>query len=399
MKNPFTPGFGTSPPILAGRDDILEIFKDSLEDGPGAPGRATLYTGARGTGKTVMLNEVGNRARERGWIVIDETATPGFVVRLVTQHLPALLSQHDPNTKKTKLTGVTLGTPIATGGVNWATADAHAISAGLRNQLTKLCSLLKEHGTGLLITLDEVHLKQVVELRELFTTLQHLIREGHEVAFAAAGLPSEVSDLLNEDVLTFLRRADRYTLGAVGIGEVERVLNNTVELGGRTIGAEACRMAAQATRGYPFLIQLVGYHIWRQHPGVHEITVDDVDKGAAAAAIRMGALVHEPALADLSAVDRTYLLAMAHDDQASSTSTIADRLGVTVQYASVYRQRLIDAQMIVPAGRGLVDFALPYMRDYLRGHGALEAHLLVSNSNPSALSQPSNPAQPPAADA
>ncbi len=32
---------------------------------------------------------------------------------------------------------------------------------------------------------------------------------------------------------------------------------------GRSIDAEVPRMCAQATGGYPFLIQLVGYHVWR----------------------------------------------------------------------------------------------------------------------------------------
>jgi len=32
---------------LVGRDGVLEDFVEALEDGPGASGRATLYTGAR----------------------------------------------------------------------------------------------------------------------------------------------------------------------------------------------------------------------------------------------------------------------------------------------------------------------------------------------------------------
>ena len=76
-KNPFTPTFGTSPPLLVGRDPLIEEFADALEDGPGAPGRATLYTGARGSGKTVLLNEVEDRAQAAGWLVVSETATPG----------------------------------------------------------------------------------------------------------------------------------------------------------------------------------------------------------------------------------------------------------------------------------------------------------------------------------
>ena len=84
VANPFRPSFGNSPPVLAGRDELIEQFAEALDNGPGAPGRATLYTGARGTGKTVMLNEVADIARQRGWLVIEETASPGVVTRLVT---------------------------------------------------------------------------------------------------------------------------------------------------------------------------------------------------------------------------------------------------------------------------------------------------------------------------
>ena len=73
---------GVSPPLLVGRDELLEDFVEALEDGPGSAGRATLYTGARGAGKTVMLNAVEDRAREHGWLIVSETATPGFVSRM-----------------------------------------------------------------------------------------------------------------------------------------------------------------------------------------------------------------------------------------------------------------------------------------------------------------------------
>ncbi len=91
MPNPFHASFGVSPPLLVGRDGALEDFVEALEDGPGASGRATLYTGARGAGKTVMLNAVEDRAKKRGWLTISETATPGFVARITQQHLPRLL--------------------------------------------------------------------------------------------------------------------------------------------------------------------------------------------------------------------------------------------------------------------------------------------------------------------
>lgn len=260
------------------------------------------------------------------------------------------------------------------GGLAWDTTNAHVVAAGLRNQLELLCTVLEARGTGLLMTLDEVHRRQSGELRDFFVALQHLIRENHEIAFAAAGLPSEVSDLLNDEVLTFLRRADRHTLGAVGFGEVERTIRETVESVGRTIEPRACARAANATGGYPFLIQLVGHHIWRQNPMRTEISMADVEAGIPAALRRMGSLVHETALQDLSHVDGAFLTAMAEDNAPSRMALVASRLGVSAQYASVYRLRLIDAQTVQSTGHGLVDFTLPYLREYLRDHRGSVTH-------------------------
>ena len=61
MFNPFHPSFGVSPPLLVGRDDLVEEFVEAIENGPGASGRATLYTGPRGAGKTVLLSAIEDR--------------------------------------------------------------------------------------------------------------------------------------------------------------------------------------------------------------------------------------------------------------------------------------------------------------------------------------------------
>lgn len=80
--------------------------------------------------------------------------------------------------------------------------------------------------------------------------------------------------------------------------------------------------------------------------------------------------MHASALASLSAIDKTYLVAMAQDDGPSRTGEIARRLGDGPHYARVYRERLIAAEIIEPVGYGQVDFALPYLREYLRDHAA-----------------------------
>jgi hypothetical protein len=222
----------------------------------------------------------------------------------------------------------------------------------------------------LLITLDEIHQNQITELRELATTVQHAFREGRELAFVGAGSTTAISDVVNDDVLTFLRRAERHHLGAVGHSDVIRAIREPVEQAGRTITDDALAVMVDGTRGYPFLIQLVGYQTWRLHSRVPEISMGDAQEGVSKALRRLGSLVYEPALAESSAIDRSFLLAMAKDNGPSRMADIQHRLGVSVNYTSQYRLRLIVEELIESTGYGYVDFSLPYLREYLREHVA-----------------------------
>ena len=68
--NPFKPTAGANPPHLVGRSSLVEEFAESIDNGPGAPGRLTIFTGPRGIGKTVMLNAVAEQVQvEHQWLV------------------------------------------------------------------------------------------------------------------------------------------------------------------------------------------------------------------------------------------------------------------------------------------------------------------------------------------
>jgi len=86
----------------------------------------------------------------------------------------------------------------------------------------------------------------------------------------------------------------------------------------------------------------------------------------AAAERRLGQLVHEPTLRDLSATDRACLVAMSEDGGPSRVGDLAVRLGVDANYVSQYRRRLLQAQVIRTLGYGVVDFNLPSLREYVR---------------------------------
>ena len=53
-----------------------------------------------------------------------------------------------------------------------------------------------------------------------------------------------------------------------------------------------------------------------------------------------------------------------------ATGAVAKRLGVAPSGVSSYRKRLIDAAIVESPEYGLVNFAIPYMREYLLVHMA-----------------------------
>lgn len=359
--------------MLAGREEILSDFEVALEEGLGSPGRAALFTGLRGSGKTVLLNALEDRAHDRGWAVISVTTRPGVAGEMAQTQIPALLARHHPDgATESVVTGGNASVAGFGGGLTREQRDRFPVEASLRSGLTALADVMAERDAGVLITVDELGLDGARDLQEITQVVQHCFREGREVAFVAAGLPSQVSPLLSAPGTTFLRRAEQAHLGQVSDTDVAAAIRGPIVQGAKTILDEALGAAARATQGYPFMVQLVGYHSWRAARGVDTVTAEHVEEGVQAAARRVGRLVHEPALSELSGIDRTFLAVMAQDEGPSRVRDVADRLGVDGSYASVYRARLIKAEMIHARGWGVVDFTLPSMREYLREHAITE---------------------------
>ena len=349
--NPFRPSFGNSPPVLAGRDELIAQFAEAIDDGAGTPGRASLYTGARGTGKTVMLNEVADVARQRGWLVVEETASAGVVTRLVTQHLPALLTDLDPQARRTTVRSVTA--PMGVGSIAWDSTDRHVVAAGLRNQLELTCDLLAEQGTGLLITLDEVHGSRTDDLRDLFVAVQHLFRNDRDIAVAAAGLPSAISSLLNDEVLTFLRArrpaharsggAARGRACPAGDDRGRRPVDRPDRLPARRGGHRRLPVPHPARRLPRVASAPRGADDHRRR--CRRRRGDGADAHGVARP-RAGAgrpVERRPGVPRGDVRGRRPVAHQRHGQAA----------GRRVGYTSVYRQRLLDAQMIEPAGHGL----------------------------------------------
>ena len=372
-RSPFRPSFGVSPPEIAGRDATIDALVDGLDEGPAASTRVSLVTGARGIGKTIVLNAIEDAARQRGWLVISETLTPGLLARLDTEHVPQAWAgvraelPPDPTHPRSRrrLSGVSI--PGGLGGVSFAVTDAAPLP-GLRTNLAALATGLGERGSGLLLTVDELHRGGGAvhdDLQTLAGIVQHLWREQAPIAFVGAGLPAAIQDLLNDRVITFLRRAERFTLDLLDDDAVADALRGPIEAAGRRIDDDALERATQLAAGYPYLVQIVGDLSWRVASDRETITRADVAAIAARAIRTLGAQVHQPAVAALSERDLDFLTAMLPDAGPTALADLLTRLDVDNSYASRYRARLIARGLVRPAGRGRLTFALPYLREHL----------------------------------
>lgn len=371
--NPFTPSFGVTPPLLVGRAEELAEIEAALDASIGDPFRAVKVTGLRGSGKTVFLNGVEDLARARGWAVISESARPGLVDRLTDTVLPALLSAVDPSAVTSTTTGAAIGIGVASLSGSRETTQHYQPRNDLRGLLSRLADLLQSTDAGVLISVDELNSAAAADLQILTQVVQHCFREGRNVAFVAAGLPLEVDAMLDQPGTTFLRRAEHVVLGVIAEDHVRRGLLEPIDTWGGSISPGALDTAAAGTKGYPFLLQAIGHRLWATSQEGVVIPRQAATAAVAHATRRVGELVMGPELRGLSAIDRSYLAAMAVDAGPSRTGEVAERIEQTPQYAGTYRRRLIRAGLIVDAGHGWVDFALPTMRDYLREHVATES--------------------------
>ena len=62
---PYTPGLGWRPPVVAGRDALVDDLSRVLKAGPEHPRFCRALLGSRGTGKNVLLDAIGEVASKR----------------------------------------------------------------------------------------------------------------------------------------------------------------------------------------------------------------------------------------------------------------------------------------------------------------------------------------------
>lgn len=312
-----------------------------------------------------MLNEFEDTAREAGWLTTSESSSPGLLDRLLHEHISLLIEEYCHPSGFLTSAGATIG-PV---GVSAAWSRGPGASPALRPQLNRLLDVLAERDGGLAITVDEVQDADLEELRRLGEIVQFARREGRPLAFAAAGLPTGIDDLLRSPGTTFLRRAVVLRLTDLSAEQTLDALSMPARDSGLPFTQTALHLAQQISQGYPYLIQALGFAAWAsaQEEGAEVIGVAHTEAGGEKALALYRDNVLYQAWLDLSEKDRE-LLSVIASISVYEPVTIADirhRWGKDSNYVTMYRSRLLAQGLLTAPARGTVAFALPGLGEYV----------------------------------
>lgn len=368
--SPFTPGYGKKPAIFGGHGEELDELKDVFRTLDFGENHSVLVSGLRGVGKTSFLTTLQDSARDAGWLVISDDASNGLMSRVMDSTIPTLINDMTPATRG-RLTS--LGIWEFSADIEYV--DRHrAVKPQLRTDLVALSAALGTSG-GILITVDEVSAGKVRlrELAKFALQVSHALEDGAQIMVVFAGVKVSLDALLAAEHTTFLRRSRELHFERLSAPETRRVFAETAAIGGRHIDDDALDKLVSLAQGYPYLVQLAGDYAWRNNSTAPTITLADATYAHDRAIKAVESRVISRVYGDLSDVDQKFLNAMADDEDRTKVADIVKRMGVSDAYVQVYKKRLIESGYVHPAGRGYVQFSLPYLGAYIRRQIAAEA--------------------------
>ena len=332
--------------------------------------RPVILVGVRGVGKTVALNEISAlAATAHSWLSVHVEVKPrtSFLAELVERLEAAgqLLTQN-PAPGRMQLTEARVRAgAFGVGGEAGFTRASTTLSAdAVESALAAVMTVAIEMESGLVLTVDEVHLAAREDLAALTAALQRHVPDGWPIVTVVAGLPS-LRDPRSS--VTYLERGEWHELGTLGPDDTYEALARPAELAGRPIEPAAATLLATATGGYPYAIQVFGHHAWRASAGSSTITVDHARHADRAAQADLASGLYAGRWHDASGKEREYLFVMAAqllDEGTVAHADIARRLGKKPSALSYLRARLLAKGTIFSDGRGL-QFLVPGMAAWI----------------------------------
>ena len=333
----FRPGFGMRPHTLAGRANEVESMRAGILSAPDDPRCISLILGKRGFGKTVVLSELEDVAASNGYLVLSEDATTsGLHERIIekahaaTERGADWVSRHAPAAETTKsverglnIWGITVRSETSVVSPAWS----------LQRTLATLASAAAERGTGVLLTVDEMHAGDKNEIARLAADLQQVTARGEmPLAFVGAALPEILYTHLRDPRLSFFRRCEHFPIGRVPDVDARVFFYRGVRGGGGDIDNEALDSLVASADGYPYKMQLAGWWAWKiADAPLRTINASDAEQAARQASATVRERVHAHVWGSLSAAERALICAVAQHDEPVPLWEVSDALPGTAE--------------------------------------------------------------------
>jgi hypothetical protein len=382
-ENPYTPGAGARPPLLAGRDRELDDFRIALQRlAAGQFARSFMLDGLRGVGKTVLLNEADVIAREQRWIssgVVecnedDELAL--LIARLCHRALRRLSLGKRMSGRVERALGVLRAFTFAMDdGGRWrfnidvqavaGVADSGDPEADIIELLYEVGAAASQHGSGAAFFLDELQFLGKRDLALMAAAMHGISQQNAPVLLVGAGLPQLPLMLKNAKPYTE-RLFDFRTIAGLPRSTAASALTVPAERLGARFDRDALELILDLTDGYPHFLQQWGETIWREAEGP-TITIEDARVAEELVNDELDRRVFRDRYEKATEAETIYMAAMADlGDGRHSSADIAAHMHMDQKGLSVRRAGLIDKGLIYNPIGAQLDFTVPQFAAYLR---------------------------------
>ncbi len=382
VLNPFVPGAGTQPPKMAGREDLLERTRITLERMKAGRGsKSFIVVGLRGVGKTVLLNQVYTKATELEFCAVQiEAHENKSLSALLTPQLRQILFRLDKlarasekakqglrvlaafaNSLKASVGDIEFGLSIDP---EIGIADSGDLEADLADLFEVVAAAAKDAGTVIVLIIDELQYLSEAEMSALIMALHRIAQRNLPLMLVGGGLPQLVG-LAGNSKSYAERLFDYPEIGPLLYADTELALVDPIEHEGSTITDQAVRDIYMATKGYPYFLQTWGHFAWNISEGP-EITSNDVHSASDNALSNLDESFFRVRFDRLTPTERAYLFAMAAVGPGPHRSgEIATELEKKVESVSPTRSSLIKKGMVYSPSHGDTAFTVPMFDEYL----------------------------------
>lgn len=382
IKNPFSPGAGSPPPELVGRDPILEQARVLLgRIKVKRAEKSMLLTGLRGVGKTVLLNEIERLAKTAGYRTLTiEAHEDKPLGALIAPSLRTLL--YDLNRAagvgdKVKrglavLRSFVGALKVTVGDVSFGldiepetgAADSGDLEIDLPNLFVAIAEAADERKSAVALLVDEVQYFSQKELGALIMAMHKVQQQQLPLVLVGAGLPI-LPGLAGESKSYAERLFSFPDIGALSEKDSAKALRDPAHAAGVAFEPNALKEVFRLTKGYPYFLQEWGYQAWNLATA-SPITLKVVINATATVIPRLDKNFFRVRFDRLTPSEKNFLRAMAElGPDAHRTGDIADTLGVKVTSLGPVRAKLIRKGMIYSPAHGDMAFTVPLFGEFM----------------------------------